>query len=328
LQQLLGSPGIALFGPNGTLLAALGPHSHHCLDEQVAAAAAEAVRTGRRQLATCEPCYQPGCAVTRAVVAPLPVAGSAAGALAVGAGTVIAPYLVRATDETARFVGTQLELAELDQSRADLARAEVRALRAQISPHFLYNALSTIAAFVRSDPDRARDLLVEFADFTRYSFRETGEFTSLAAELGNIDRYLTLERARFGDRLQVRVRVAPEVLGVAVPFLAIQPLVENAVRHGLAGRPRGGTVTLTAEDVGTDCVISVEDDGIGMDPDLVGREQPDAGQGTHVGLGNVDDRLRAAFGADYGLVVETAPGAGTKVIVRVPKFAPGVAADR
>jgi len=328
LRELLGSPAVALYGPNGTLLAALGERSHHCLEEPVAAAAAEAVRSGRRQLATCEPCYQPGCAVTRAVVAPLLVGGVAVGALVVGSGSVIAPYLVRATDETARFVGTQLELAELDESRADLARAEVRALRAQISPHFLYNALTTIAAFVRSDPDRARDLLVEFADFTRYSFREAGEFTTLAAELGNIDRYLTLERARFGDRLQVRVRVAPEVLGVVVPFLAIQPLVENAVRHGLAGRPTGGTVTLTAEDIGTDCVISVDDDGIGMDPESVGREKPDAGQGNHVGLGNVDDRLRAAFGADYGLVVETAPGAGTKVIVRVPKFAPGVAADR
>ncbi len=328
LQDLLGVPGVALFGGNGTLLAALGPGSHHCVEEPAAAAAAEAVRTGRRQLATCAPCARPGCGVSRAVLAPLMVGTQAAGALMVLSGSVIAPYLIRATDETARFVGTQLELADLDESRADLARAEVRALRAQISPHFLYNALTTIAAFVRSDPDRARDLLVEFADFTRYSFREAGEFTTLAAELGNIDRYLTLERARFGNRLQVRVRVAPEVLGVVVPFLAIQPLVENAVRHGLSGRPEGGTVTLTAEDVGTDCVISVEDDGIGMDPELVGREAPDVGQGNHVGLGNVDDRLRAAFGTDYGLVVETAPGAGTKVIVRVPKFARGVAADR
>ena len=328
LLDLLGTPGVALFGADGTLQAALGPGKHHCAEETTVAAAAAAVRTGRRQLATTAACGRPGCTVGRAVLAPLMVGGVPGGALLVLGGSAIGPYLIRATDETARFFGTQLELAELDASRADLARAEVRALRAQISPHFLYNALTTIAAFVRTDPDRARDLLIEFADFTRYSFREAGEFTTLAAELGNIDRYLTLERARFGDRLQVRVRVAPEVLGVVVPFLAIQPLVENAVRHGLAGRPQGGTLTLTAEDVGTDCVISVEDDGVGMDPDVVGREQPDAGRGTHVGMGNVDDRLRAAFGGDYGLVVETAPGAGTKVIVRVPKFAPGVAADR
>ena len=264
--------------------------------------------------------------MTRAVVVPLIASGEPAGALVVLTGSAVGPYLIRAADETSRFITTQLELADLDASRADLARAEVRALRAQISPHFIYNALTTIAAFVRSDPDRARELLLEFADFTRYSFRQAGEFTTLADELGNIEKYLTLERARFGDRLRIRWRIAPEVLGVVVPFLSIQPLVENAVRHGLAGRPDGGTVSVTAEDIGPDCVISVEDDGSGMDPELVGRHDEATGAdhgADHVGLGNVDDRLRAAFGEDYGLVVETAPDAGTKVIVRLPKFAPG-----
>ena len=117
-----------------------------------------------------------------------------------------------------------------------------------------------------------------------------------------------------------------------MPFLSIQPLVENAVRHGLAGRPGGGTVVVTAEDIGPDCIISIEDDGVGMDPELVGmHDQGEDGadhSADHVGLGNVDDRLRAAFGEDYGLVVETAPDAGTKVIVRLPKFAPGVSAGR
>ena len=188
--------------------------------------------------------------------------------------------------------------------------------------------MTTIAAFVRSDPDRARELLLEFADFTRYSFRQAGEFTTLADEMGNIEKYLTLERARFGDRLHIRWRIAPEVLGVVVPFLSIQPLVENAVRHGLAGRPGGGTVSVTAEDAGPDCVISVEDDGVGMDPEAVGRHRAGEGPGEHVGLVNVDDRLRAAFGEDYGLIVETAQDAGTKIIVRLPKFAPGVNAAR
>jgi two-component system LytT family sensor kinase len=201
-----------------------------------------------------------------------------------------------------------LELADLDESRADLARAKIRALRAQNSPHFIYNALTTISAFIRSDPDRAGERLLEFADFTRYSFRQAGEFTTLADEMGNIEKYLTLERARFGDRLQVRWRVAPEVLGVVVPFLAIQALVEKAVRHGLAGRAECGTVSVTAQDAGPDCLISVEDDGIGMDPESVGRLEDTDPSGTHVGLNNVDDRLRAAFGQDYGLMVEDRPG--------------------
>ena len=91
----------------------------------------------------------------------------------------------------------------------------MRALRAQISPHFVYNALTAIASFVRTDPDRARELLLEFADFTRYSFRPHGEFTTLAEELRSIERYLVLEQARFGDRLAVTLRIAPEVLPVA-----------------------------------------------------------------------------------------------------------------
>ena len=93
-----------------------------------------------------------------------------------------------------------MELAELDASRTLLMEAEVRALRAQISPHFIYNSLNAIASFINTDPVRARELVVEFADFTRYSFRRHGDFTTLAEELRCIDRYLLLERARFGDR--------------------------------------------------------------------------------------------------------------------------------
>jgi two-component system LytT family sensor kinase len=201
--------------------------------------------------------------------------------------------------------------------------AEVRALRAQISPHFIYNSLSAIASFVRTDPDRARMLLLEFADFTRYSFRRHGEYTTLAEELRSIERYLLLEQARFGDRLEVTLRVAPEVLPVVVPFLCIQPLVENAVRHGLQGQ-ESGRLTIVARDLDQDCVIEVEDDGVGEDPERVRRALAGDADLDAVGLGNVDARLRNAFSDDYGLVVETAPGAGTKVTVRVPKFAPGV----
>jgi two-component system LytT family sensor kinase len=324
LRALLETPGVALCDPSGRSLGAQGPGGHHV--DAVAQTVRDSLRADRRQLVTLAACDVPGCAVTRAVVVPLIASGERAGALVVLTGSAVGPFLIRAADETSRFITTQLELADLDTSRADLARAEVRALRAQISPHFIYNALTTIAAFVRSDPDRARELLLEFADFTRYSFRQAGEFTTLADELGNIEKYLILERARFGERLRIRWRIAPEVLGVVVPFLSIQPLVENAVRHGLAGRPDGGTVSVTAEDIGPDCVISVEDDGLGMDPELVGRHDGADNGADHVGLGNVDDRLRAAFGEDYGLVVETAPDAGTKVIVRLPKFAPGVTA--
>ena len=197
---------------------------------------------------------------------PLEIEGSIVGTLAALTNQTAGPVLLRATGEVARYVSSQLELAELDESRARLNRAEVRALRAQISPHFVYNALTTIASFIRTDPVRARELLIEFADFTRYSFRTAGEYTTLKDELNNIERYIRLEKARFGDRLNIKLEIAPEVLSVVLPFLALQPLVENAVRHGLSGKPNGGTITITAENAGAECVIIVEDDGVGMDP--------------------------------------------------------------
>jgi two-component system LytT family sensor kinase len=164
---------------------------------------------------------------------------------------------------------------------------------------------------------------MEFADFTRYSFRRHGDFTTLAEELRSIERYLVLERARFGERLHVTLRVAPEVLAVKVPFLSIQPLVENAVRHGIEGKEGPGNVTIIAEDVGAEALITIEDDGVGEDPERVRKALAGDGSTDSVGLGNVDERLRATFGDEYGLVVETAPEAGTKVTVRVPKYAPG-----
>ena len=211
---------------------------------------------------------------------------------------------------------------KLDDSRTRLAEAQVKALRAQISPHFIYNALNAIASYVRTDPEHARELLLDFADFTRYSFRAHGQFTTLSEELSSIDRYLTLERARFGDRLQVELRIAPEVLNVTVPFLCLQPIVENAVRHGLENKTGTGHIAIDALDMGTDCWVTIEDDGVGADPERIRRIL--AGDTTidSIGVANVDERLRSVYGDGYGLVIETAPGAGTKVTVRVPKFQP------
>jgi two-component system LytT family sensor kinase len=259
------------------------------------------------------------CPMRSAVIVPLIVEGVDAGALVV-VGGVGGKRLIRMADEIARFICTQLELANLEESRQQLAYAEVRALRAQISPHFVYNALNTIASLIRTDPERARELLEEFAEFTRYSFRTTSMFTTLAEELRNIDRYLTLERARYGARLGVRLKIAPEVLGVAVPFLVLQPLVENAVRHGLAKKPGGGTVTVIAQDHGNDAMITVEDDGIGMDPDRLTADLAGSHRsGEHVGIGNINQRMRSAFGDEYALMLETAPGEGMKIVLRVPK---------
>ncbi|MBO2461849.1 sensor histidine kinase [Actinomadura violacea] len=287
-------------------------------------------------------CRDPFCRIQVAMVAPLAVEGRVEATLA-AYWTGPSTARVRAVGEAARLVTGQLELARLDTARIRLAEAEMRALRAQISPHFVYNSLTTIASFVRTDPERARGLLLDFADFARYSFRNPRDFTTLADELRSIDRYLLLERARFGDRLRFDVEVAPEVLPVAVPFLALQPLVENAIRHGMKGTRGPLNISIVARDCGAEAAISVEDDGVGMDPERlqeilaapVGRPGPTGWgsvatpdrRGGGIGLANVDERMRQVYGEEYGLTVETALGAGTKVRLRVPKYRPGVFPD-
>jgi len=269
-------------------------------------------------------CERVGCPLQAGVVVPLRVDATVVGAL-VALDASAPAGLLRLCGEVAQFVSTQLELAELDRSRERATRAELQFLRAQISPHFVYNALTAIEAFVRSDPDRARELLVGFADFTRYSFSTFGTTTTLAEELRLVDIYLDLERARFGERFRVTLRVAPEVLSVELPSLILQPLVENALRHGLEPA-RSGTLRITAEDRDAEAVISVDDDGVGVDPGRMRRILSGTGGEDGVGLRNVDERLRAVFGEEHGLTVETAVGAGTKVTMRIPKFVAGVRA--
>ncbi|MEJ3658268.1 histidine kinase [Actinomycetes bacterium KLBMP 9759] len=325
LRTLLDTCALTMTDNRAHTLAWDGDADQH--EPDVRSLAEQVIQTGRQQVAshTSISCDHPNCEVRGIVVVPLETDGNIVGTLAALTTSTAGPVLLRATAEVARYVSSQLELAELDESRARLNRAEVRALRAQISPHFVYNALTTIASFIRTDPVRARELLIEFADFTRYSFRTAGEYTTLQDELTNIERYVRLEKARFGNRLNIKLQIAPEVLSVVLPFLALQPLVENAVRHGLASKPNGGTITITAENAGAECVIIVEDDGIGMDPSRLTDDLDDAHQsGAHVGLGNVDDRMRSTFGDDFGLVVDTAPGAGMKITLRVPKFRAGI----
>jgi two-component system LytT family sensor kinase len=324
LRSLLGAPAIAVTDPTG-VLAWDGVADHH---RSRAAAHAEQVLAGGRTVvlgARTVGCADPDCPVRSVVIAPV-ITGERVVAALAAYGPATSTGLVRATEEVASWLAQQAELAELGRERTRAMEAELRALRAQISPHFVYNCLAAIASFVRTDPDRARELLLEFADFTRYSFRRGGAYTTIADELRNIERYLSLEQARFGARLSVTLTIAPEVLQVSIPFLAVQPLVENAVRHGLQSHTGQGQVSISAADLGQVAEIVIEDNGVGSDPEVIRAVLAGEHATDSVGLGNVDARLRQAFGDQFGLVVETAPGAGTKVLFRVPKFAPGVRA--
>ncbi|MFD9998404.1 sensor histidine kinase [[Kitasatospora] papulosa] len=333
LRSLLGTDALCLTDRDRVLVWD-GEGDHHGKDvmEQV-----EGLLASGRDTAFHSDCGDLDCTLRWAVAVPLTVDHRVLGTLVAYAPRESA-VLARAAGEVARWVCVQLELAELDRSRTQIVEAEIKALRAQISPHFIFNSLAAIASFVRTDPERARELLLEFADFTRYSFRRHGEFTTLADELHSIDQYLALVRARFGARLSVTLQVAPEVLPVSLPFLCLQPLVENAVKHGLEGavtlpRPDGPVravdapirVTISALDAGAEAEVVIEDDGTGMDPERLRRIlRGEGGASAGIGLLNVDERLRQVYGDDYGLVIETGVGAGMKITLRLPKYRAGV----
>ncbi|WP_392871325.1 sensor histidine kinase [Streptomyces sp. LN499] len=333
LRSLLGTDALCLTDRDRVLVwdGEGDHHGRHVMDQ------VRGLLASGRDTAFHSDCDDLDCPLRWAVAVPLTVDHRVLGTLIAYAPRESA-VLARAAGEVARWVCVQLELAELDRSRTQLIEAEIRALRAQISPHFIFNSLAAIASFVRTDPEQARELLLEFADFTRYSFRSHGDFTTLADELHSIDQYLALVRARFGKRLSVRLQVAPEVLPVALPFLCLQPLVENAVKHGLEGAvalPRdlnsaraGETpirISISALDAGSEAVVVIEDDGTGMDPERLRQIlRGEGGTSTGIGLLNVDERLRQVYGDDYGLVIETGIGAGMKITVRLPKYRAGV----
>jgi two-component system LytT family sensor kinase len=320
LRSLLGTDALCLTDRDRVLVwDGLGEHHGTHIMDQV-----QGVLAGGRGTAFTSECDDLDCPLRWGVAAPLTVDHRVLGVLVACAPRESA-VLARAAGEVARWVSVQLELAELDRSRTRLIEAEIKALRAQISPHFIFNSLAAIASFVRTDPARARELLLEFADFTRYSFRRHGDFTTLADELHSIDQYLALVRARFGERLSVTLQVAPEVLPVAMPFLCLQPLVENAVKHGLEGAVTTSRITISALDAGSEAEVVIEDDGVGMEPDRLRQIlRGEGGASTGIGLLNVDERLRQVYGDAYGLVIETGVGAGMRITVRIPKYRAGV----
>jgi signal transduction histidine kinase len=196
--------------------------------------------------------------------------------------------------------------------------AELRALRSQINPHFLFNALTTIGYLIQTSPTRALDTLMRLTSLLRGVLRSEGELTTLGRELDLVEAYLDIERARFDERLRVRIEVSPALRTIRVPPLVLQPLVENAVKHGIAPERRGGEVVVTARiehphNAAPLLAVVVQDTGAGASAAALrhGRE-------TGVGLKNVERRLVCQYGEEASLVLRSAPGRGTTVEIRLP----------
>jgi sensor histidine kinase YesM len=200
------------------------------------------------------------------------------------------------------------------EARALAAAAELSALRTQINPHFLFNSLNSIAQLISADPARAEVCVERLAEIFRYLLRsENRTFVSLDEELAIADAYLDIERARFGEKLRVDFLVADEMRQARVPTLILQPLIENAVRHGISRKPGGGSVTIQATGNGKEVRLVVADTGVGLD------RSPEECLVAGVGLRNVHDRLSVLFGEEFAPKMESNRGAGTRVEMRIPQ---------
>jgi signal transduction histidine kinase len=192
--------------------------------------------------------------------------------------------------------------------------AELRALRAQINPHFLFNALNTIGYLIQTSPDRALDALLRLTGLLRGALqRSTGEFTTLGQEIDLIESYLEIERARFEERLRVRIDVPFAERSIRIPTLLVQPLVENAVKHGIGPRKTGGQVTVSARREAKTLHICVHDTGAGIDESGLATARQHG-----VGLTNVEQRLRCHYGDGAALAITSEPGVGTTVDITLP----------
>jgi signal transduction histidine kinase len=207
-----------------------------------------------------------------------------------------------------------LQTADLERR---LVESQLQSLRAQVQPHFLFNALNTICAFTETDPATARDLMQKLADLLRASLRHNSDpFVTLGEELTFLDDYLQIESARFDGRITVAVDAAEDLLDVRVLSFVLQPLVENAIRHGVAPRAAGGHVHVAATHTGSGLALRVEDNGVGLPSGW--RFARDAG----VGLRNVSARLQHLYGRDDLLRIAPLASGGTAVHVEVPLAPP------
>ncbi|ALA53025.1 MULTISPECIES: ATP-binding response regulator [Shouchella] len=207
-------------------------------------------------------------------------------------------------------------LTTIKQMVQEQLRLEAAWLQAQIQPHFLFNALNAVAALSETALDKMHDLLQEFSDFLRakFQFQNMDELVPIEEELSLVRSYLYIEKVRFEERLEIDWQV--EDSDIKVPFLSIQPLVENAIRHGIMKRPHGGKVLIQVSNNKTHAVVSVEDDGVGMDDVQQQRIlERKAASRSGVGLINTDQRLKRHFGT--GLQIESEKGKGTKISFHV-----------
>ncbi|WP_177163035.1 sensor histidine kinase [uncultured Fusobacterium sp.] len=206
------------------------------------------------------------------------------------------------------LISTQLELSSVENLKTMAKEAELKALQTQINPHFLFNALHTTSFFVRKDPNKAREIIIDLSTYLRYNLENSCKLVPLEMELEQVKAYFNIEKARFGDKISLNIDVDENIKNISIPSLIIQPLVENSIKHGLLKKREGGFVNIIAKKENKGCLITIEDNGVGIDQKII--DNLDDRIDKNIGLKNVHNRIKLIYGK--GLVVEKLE-TGTKI---------------
>ena len=206
------------------------------------------------------------------------------------------------------LISTQLELSSVENLKTMAKEAELKALQTQINPHFLFNALHTTSFFVRKDPNKAREIIIDLSTYLRYNLENSCKLVPLEMELEQVKAYFNIEKARFGDKISLNIDVDENIKNISIPSLIIQPLVENSIKHGLLKKREGGFGNIIAKKENKGCLITIEDNGVGIDQKII--DNLDDRIDKNIGLKNVHNRIKLIYGK--GLVVEKLE-TGTKI---------------
>ncbi|WP_298841756.1 sensor histidine kinase [Clostridium sp.] len=216
-----------------------------------------------------------------------------------------------------QLISTQLEISKLEELKHMANKAEIKALQAQISPHFLFNALNTIISFIRINPNRARELIINLSTYLRYNLEVGENHVDIYSELEQVKAYIEIEKARFGEKLHIVYKIE-ENLDVKIPSLIIQPIVENAIKHGiLKGKGYGNVIIEIKKVANEEIMIIIEDDGVGISNDIIEKVYQGTMEGNKIGISNVHNRLKHIYGE--GLKIERL-SSGTRIKFKVRRI--------
>jgi len=285
----------------------LGSDHHRSGSPILTTATKEVISNGKMNILNCAEeikCFSKDCPLKSAIIVPLKENEEVIGTLKLYYS--VENGISFTTESLAiglsQLISTQLEISKVSQLKDMATKSEIKALQAQINPHFLFNALNTIVSFLRFNPNKARELIVNLSNYLRYNIENTSTFVDISKELEQVKAYVEIEKARFGDKLQVSYDI-DESINLKIPSLIIQPLVENSIKHGILEGSSSGNVKISVKKYDSkDTIVIIEDDGIGISPNIIEAIKTNTIQENKIGLSNVNSRLKYIYGK--GLIIE------------------------